>query len=121
MAWIYKPSKKRTKTVNVEKRQEIYNTSLWHRMRLAKLREDPLCEICLMEGRTTLADQVHHLRSFLEAENLEERDKLAFDSNNFCSICQECHNMIHNGDLRGCKSLDQIKDRLEQLKDTDKK
>ena len=117
MAWIYKKPKKQRKTLNTEKRQEVYNTSLWRRMRLAKLRNNPLCEICLLEGRTTLGEHIHHLRSFMEADTIEERDQLAYDSNNLLTVCTEDHNRLHNGDLKGCKTKQAIQERIEQFKD----
>lgn len=116
MAWIYKPKRKYDNDAKRHKRQDIYNTTVWKRMRLAKLMEQPLCEVCLLQNRTTLAQHCHHLTSFMEGENEFERDALAFDSSNLCSVCQECHNQIHNGELKGCKTLDDIKNRLEKLK-----
>ena len=117
MAWIYKKPKKQNKAFNTKKRQEVYNTSLWRRMRLAYLRDNPLCEICLMEGRTILGEHVHHVRSFMDADTIEERDQLAFDSNNLLTVCHECHNRLHNGDLKGLKTKQAIQERIEQLKD----
>lgn len=115
MAWIYKPKRKYNNQNNRDKRQEIYNTTLWKRMRLAKLMNNPLCEVCLLENKTTLGEDVHHLISFLTVNNPVERDKLAFDSNNLLTVCRECHNNIHNGFLKGCHSLESIKERLESL------
>ena len=117
MAWIYKPKRNYKNQQNRTKRQEVYNTTLWRKMRLAKLREQPICQICEMLGKTTLAEDVHHLISFQEAENPIERDKLAFDSNNLLSVCKNCHSgRLHNGDLKGCKTIDEIKQRLGLLK-----
>ena len=115
MAWIYKPKRKYDKDTNRQKRQDIYNTTLWKRMRLSKLMRQPMCEVCLLEDKSTLAEHCHHLVSFMEAENEFERDALAYDSNNLISVCQLCHNRIHNGDLKGCKSLDEINTRLHIL------
>ena len=115
MPWINKPKKKREVIDNVAKRQEVYNTNLWHRLRKAKLRDNPLCEVCSLEGKITLGEDIHHLRSFLKAETIEERDSLAFDSNNLLTVCRKHHNEIHNGDLKGCESLDAIEQRLKEL------
>lgn len=120
MPQIYKRPKKKRNNINVEKRQEVYNTSLWRKMRLAKLKDQPLCEVCLIEGKIRLAEHVHHIRSFMQAEDQIERDRLAYDSENLASVCQECHNRIHNGDLRGCESLEAIEKRLAQLKEENK-
>lgn len=115
MPWIDKPKRKYDNKPNIDKRQEVYNTTLWKRMRIAKLRDFPLCEVCLLEGKTTLAEHVHHLRSFMTAKDIFERDELAFSSDNLCSVCHNCHNRIHNGDLKGCERLSAIKRRIEEL------
>lgn len=115
MAWIYKPKRKYDKEVNRQKRQDIYNTTLWKRMRLAKLMEQPLCEVCLLQNVTTLAEHCHHLVSFMEGENEVERDALAYNSNNLISVCQKHHSDLHVGELKGCKSLDEINNRLHNL------
>lgn len=115
MAWIYKPKRDYKKQQNRTKRQDVYNTTLWRRLRLAKLREQPICQICEMEGKTKLSEHCHHLDSFMDAGNPVERDAKAFDSNNLICLCQYHHNQIHNGVLKGCKTLDEIKKRLELL------
>lgn len=113
MPTIYKRPRRSKKTFNREKREEVYNTGLWRKMRMAKLMQNPLCEICELEDRVTLATEVHHLHSFMEAEDQIERDKLAFDSNNFCSVCDSCHQRCHSGDLKGTKTLEEIKERIK--------
>ena len=115
MPEIYKPKRNYKNNSNRWKRQEVYNTDLWKRMRLAQLMKEPLCWICLLEGKTTLGEDIHHIRSFMTADNEIERDKLAFDSNNLLTLCRNCHNRVHNGDLKGCKSKEQIKQRLLEL------
>lgn len=116
MAWIYKPRIKRRNNQKREERNDVYSSSLWKRLRKAKLREIPICEICELEGKTTLAIDVHHLVSFVNADNEIERDNLAFDYNNLASLCKSCHSRIHNGDLKGCNTIEQIKKRLKELK-----
>ena len=116
MPWIVRKGKRsKNKSYNTQKRREVYDSSLWKRMRLAHLRDNALCEVCLLQDKVTLAEAVHHLKTFMGAETKEERDQLAYDSENFCSVCPTCHNRIHNGDLKGCESLDQIKARLEEI------
>lgn len=114
MAWIYKPKRKNNLEGNRAKRQDVYNTSLWRKMRLAKLMEQPLCEVCLLVDKVTLAEHAHHLKSFMQSNNINERDQLAYDSQNLLSVCAKCHNRIHNGDLKGCDSVEEIKERLKQ-------
>lgn len=112
MPTIFKPKKKREiQSDKQQKRRKIYNSQLWKEIRVAYMISNPLCEICEMEGKTRLAEHCHHLISFLDVPD-ELMLNYAYDSNNLCSVCAECHNRIHNGDLKGCKSKDDIKHRL---------
>lgn len=113
-AYIYKPKRKRT-SPTVGKRKEVYNTTLWRRMRLAHLTEHPLCAVCELMGKTTLASQVHHRKSFLDARDKYEMESLAFDSNNLISVCPNCHSRFHSGDLIGCITDSAIYNKLKEL------
>ncbi len=116
MAYIYKPKKKQTiDSAKQKKRREIYNSKIWKEMRMAQMMKHPLCEICEMEGKTTLAIDAHHLISFLDVPN-ELMLNYAFDSNNIISVCKECHNRIHNGDLKGCKTKEDIKRKIDNIR-----
>lgn len=115
MPWIDKPKRKNNNSGKYKNRQEVYNTTLWRRMRMSKLMEQPLCEVCLMMGKTTLAEHIHHIKSFVNATNIYERDELAFSYENLMSVCHECHNNLHTGYLKGCERLSAIKIRLEEL------
>lgn len=112
---VKKPNKDRS--FNTQRRREVYDSSLWKRMRLAHLRNEPLCEICLMEGRVTLATEVHHINSFLNAETTEERDELAFQDSNLMSLCDSCHQRCHSGDLKGTKTKEEIEARIKELRE----
>ena len=114
MAYIYKPHRRR-KTPNRQKRNEIYNTTLWKKMRRAYIMEHPICEICELMGKTTLAEAIHHKISFMTVNNPIERDKLAFDSNNLMSLCNTHHSEIHNCYLKGCTTIEGIINRLKEL------
>ncbi len=96
-----------------KKRQRIYQNPLWKRLRDAHLREHPLCEVCELEGKITLAEHAHHLHSFTEGRNEMEQKTLAFDPRNLASVCPLCHWEIHHGRFRGCKSLEEVKQRIE--------
>ena len=65
-----KPKAKRFRTVNAEDRQKVYQSARWHKLRMAKLLEQPLCEICLAKGIITPAIDVHHKDSFLNYDGL---------------------------------------------------
>lgn len=73
----------------------IYNTSRWKELRLIKLGECPLCEICKEEGRLTLAEQVHHIKEISTGSNIFEMQNLGYNWENLKSVCKECHKIIH--------------------------
>lgn len=98
MPTIYKPKKMKQKgnSMYSEDRREIYRTSRWRKLRDLKIAEQPLCEMCLAEGKTTIAEDVHHIQSFMSTTDPVKRKQLAFDYNNLMSICKKHHQMIHN-------------------------
>jgi 5-methylcytosine-specific restriction protein A len=90
MPTIYLPKKRKQIDENRKQRQEIYQSTRWQNLRIAKLMEHPLCEICQKE----LATEVHHIQSFMFRPK-EEMLRLAFDYANLQSLCDNCHNNIH--------------------------
>ena len=58
----------------------------WGKLRARKLIHDPLCAVCLAAGRTTAADQVHHVRPFNGV-----KDPLRLAWGNLMSLCRPCH------------------------------
>ena len=66
---------------------KIYNTPQWRKLRLAHLMQHPLCEQCLIEGKTKLAEEIHHIRPISSG--------IAFDPYNLMSLCVEHHHEIH--------------------------
>lgn len=78
-----------------EERRKVYATRAWRRLRLAKLADSPLCEMCLQRGFVKVAIDVHHKRSFMSVTGAE-RDACAYDYDNLMSLCKECHQQIHN-------------------------
>lgn len=116
MPYINKPKKQRgIKTDKEKNRRKIYSSQLWQNMRISYLQQHPLCEVCEMEGKTKLAEHCHHLISFLDVPK-ELMMQYAYDSNNFCSVCVNCHNRIHNGDLKGCVTKEQIRNKINNGK-----
>ena len=57
---------------------------LWQRFRVAYLRQHPLCVHCERDGRTTLANEVHHIKALSQGG---ER----LDPDNVESLCKSCH------------------------------
>lgn len=134
MAYINIPKKKKKENYkknekddyNRKIRQSIYQSETWKQLRMSKLYEDPLCEVCKLRGLVqkkeilTLAVEVHHLISFTQGRTINEREALGFDYNNLISICRKCHCDIHTGELKGCESKEDIVDRLKFLQEEEK-
>lgn len=68
--------------VRVKEKLPFYNTQQWKRVRLIKLKRDPVCEICNNE----LARLVHHIK---DARN---NPYLRYQLENLQSLCDSCHN-----------------------------
>ena len=60
----------------------------WKRIRDSYIKEHPLCEKCLGEGKVTLAAEVHHILP-VSRGGTHSRD-------NLMALCQSCHNKIHH-------------------------
>ena len=77
----------------------------WKRIRDRYAAAHPLCEMCLKEGKTTIAEDVHHIESFMSTDDPMRRMALAYDYENLMSICKMHHQMIHNksneNDIKG--------------------
>lgn len=118
MAWIKKNKARRRDyaiaTTARKERMKVYNTTLWRRLSEQKKRENPLCEICSMTQIIRPATDVHHLQTFTTAVSDEQRDALAYDWDNLISLCDQCHNSIHHGLLKGCRSREEIKERIKK-------
>lgn len=82
-----------------QQRQSFYNKSGWRKLRKAKLMAQPLCEIC-----GAVAQHVHHIKSFLTEEDELKQMELLLNWDNLMSVCHNCHNQLHNNELREKKS-----------------
>lgn len=71
-----------------KKYSNFYHSTQWRNARKAKLMEQPLCEVCLAQGKYTNADMVHHKIELRSPNGWKHR----LDLNNLESICYECHN-----------------------------
>lgn len=98
MPTINKPKKKQQKNNNQydADRRKIYNSERWRRLRAWKFACDPLCELCLKDGKTVPAEDIHHIVSFMSTDNPVQRSYLAYDYENLMSLCKQCHQLIHN-------------------------
>lgn len=101
MPTIYKPERKKRVYDNRDgkrgERHRIYDTERWRRLRDAKFADQPLCELCLREGRVRAADEIHHVVSFMSVPEGAGRTALAYDWDNLMSLCSECHRRVHSG------------------------
>lgn len=65
-----------------------YKTVAWTRIRMTRLRSDPLCVLCLMRGLTRAAAVVDHKQP-------HRGDRaLFFDFDNTQSLCKPCHDGV---------------------------
>ena len=62
---------------------------------VAKLQQNPLCEICLQKGKIEPAIDVHHIDSFTQYQGLKLLEK-AYNYSNLLSVCKQCHQQLHN-------------------------
>ena len=83
--------------------QRLLNDRRWRELRIAYLREHPLCERCIREGKAagvpegyiTPAIDVHHRVPVETAKTLQEMERLAYDWNNLEALCIPCHSRTH--------------------------
>lgn len=99
MAWINKPKRRTPEhiTENERRRREIYSSTRWRKLRAAKIRQNPLCEMCLQKGKTTIGIDIHHIVSFVDIDDPLRRKDVAYNYDNLQSLCKVCHQKIHNG------------------------
>jgi len=57
----------------------------WEKVRLQKLRRNPLCEDCEARGEIMPAIEVHHVAK------VSERPDLRLTMSNLRSLCKSCH------------------------------
>ena len=93
-------------------KMEIYNSREWKELRIAKLRANPLCEVCEREGIVTAAHAVHHRHPIEDSTSKAEMRKWAFAWDNLVSVCDACHAKIHKEQGKGTRAL--AKQRAEQ-------
>jgi 5-methylcytosine-specific restriction protein A len=82
---------KRPVTVNKKEYQKVYNTRRWKDLRAAKIRNNPVCEECARQGKTTPTKEIHHIKPF----EIDNDLSLAYDYDNLISLCVECHKQAH--------------------------
>lgn len=112
MPYLKKPKRKPARRISYEDRQQVYQSLRWKQLREAKLMSQPLCEVCLAEGRVTPAEDVHHIDSFLNYSGTLRLWK-AFGYANLMSVCKECHGLIHSGKIElNAEFLQSIREKM---------
>lgn len=78
----------------------FYKTAKWKAKRERILRRDEyLCQECKRYGKTTPATTVHHIYP------LEQRPELELVSDNLISLCNQCHDKMHDRNNNELTSL----------------
>lgn len=85
---------------NINESSNYYNSKAWHQLRNAYYLSHPLCERCLLNGRSVQAEHVHHIHPFMLGKTDEERWRLLLDANNLMSLCIECHHEMHHQKIK---------------------
>ncbi len=102
------PKKKRSETSGNgkrEQRKKFYDTQKWRKFRRSFLASHSLCKDCLdgisehennVESKIKMAEDVHHLISFMSTDNPVEQAALFYDENNLVALCKFHHQLRHN-------------------------
>ena len=75
--------------------QRLLNSKRWKQLRMWKLQQNPLCELCQAEGFVRSAIDVHHKIPVESARTLQEMEQLCFNPLNLQALCISCHAKIH--------------------------
>ncbi len=68
--------------------KKFYNSSAWRRLAAEQLKKEPLCVMCLKEGRARPAEIADHIKPIREGG-------AKLDIDNLQSLCRACHNKKH--------------------------
>lgn len=75
--------------------QRLLNSKRWKQLRMWKLQQNPLCELCQAEGFVRSAIDVHHKIPVESARTPQEMEQLCFNPLNLQALCISCHAKIH--------------------------
>ncbi len=122
MPKINKPERKPKSTFHNETadrtlRQKAYSSTAWRKARALHIKNEPLCQECLKEGRVYAGApddplQVHHKRSFIV--NGEINYNLLLDQENLETICSY-HHALHHQEEKGYQDPAKIIAVLDEL------
>lgn len=78
-----------------KKWNKYYGDKRWKRLREWQITNFPLCQDCMIEGRSVPATEIHHIVPFSRGITEEEKWQLLLDPDNVISLCSECHDKRH--------------------------
>lgn len=79
-----------TRKETIKDVSKFYNSYEWQKTREAvRERDHNECQMCKAKGKYSTAEVVHHIK------HLKDRPDLRLDMDNLISLCNECHNDIH--------------------------
>ena len=97
-------------------RNRFYNSKAYRNVRAIHISKHPICQVCELKGLTVAGSQVHHWYSPFQTTDEKEKYRLGLMPENLVTLCSHCHSSLHQGELQGCFSLSDVKQRLEYLK-----
>lgn len=74
---------------------KLINSARWKKLRVEKLKSNPVCEECAAHGVSTLATEVHHVKPVESVAGMAMMERLMFNWMNLQSLCHACHSEIH--------------------------
>lgn len=99
-------------------RNRFYNSARYKKVKALKIRQNPICEICDLQGITQFGQQVHHWYSPFQVTNETDKWELGLSMDNLVTLCSKCHSRLHNSDLKGCHSMYDVALKLKINKNT---
>ena len=122
MPTIYLPKKERKEQSHPQRdedekkqlRAKLYGTKKWLKLRKTYLMEHPLCEKCLAKGKVVPAEDIHHIKSPFNYDDMSVNWNLGLDYNNLQALCKECHIEEHKSQ-KGYVSAEDVIRALEEL------
>ena len=90
----YQPKTHKISRLKVKKEDNRPNSgergydNSWRKVRNYHLLNNPLCEICLLDGKYVSGQDVHH------KIKLKDRPDLRDDPNNLQTLCHSCHSRL---------------------------
>lgn len=74
---------------------KLINSARWKKLRVQKLKANPICEECAKRDVSTLATEVHHVTPVESVAGVAAMARLMFNWMNLQSLCHACHADIH--------------------------